>query len=300
MPPPPTGAAAQPARGDAKSALEQHVSVRLLCPLSGCIMEEPVLTPCGNTYDRPQILARLQREAVDPQSGEWLDASMLYPNRSLRDELIRQLERLASQGESSPHLAGLATRKLQRVQSNCGEFLSSTRSPSKPSTGLEDMVQQCAVAALWSGQLAWEQVLTFTTSFGGILALAVDIRNSLKKASVRPPPLLHNFLQLTLRPGRTLPPQWRWRERAAVWLLRVFVLLPISIVPLTIAAGCCLSSVSFLRCCYDRWKHEPVTHSMAFRSTLRCLACATVAGSIGLYARLYADRRWPSAAQIGL
>ncbi|RHY66471.1 hypothetical protein DYB30_005910, partial [Aphanomyces astaci] len=55
-----------------------------LCPIGMDIMEDPVTTPNGVSYDRKWIEAHVARSQIDPLTRESLRASQLRPNVSLR------------------------------------------------------------------------------------------------------------------------------------------------------------------------------------------------------------------------
>ena len=57
------------------------------CPISGEIMEDPVITPSGITYDRKSIERWLQNKSVDPISKRPLRPNQLIPNRALKDSI---------------------------------------------------------------------------------------------------------------------------------------------------------------------------------------------------------------------
>ncbi|CAE8582983.1 unnamed protein product, partial [Polarella glacialis] len=76
--------------------LEDHLSQHLVCPISHRVMDLPVISPSGHSYERASILEWLARRPVDPLSLMPLAPSSLYANRALQEEIVEQLERLAS------------------------------------------------------------------------------------------------------------------------------------------------------------------------------------------------------------
>ena len=58
------------------------------CPISGEIMEDPVITPSGITYDRKSIERWLLNKGVDPISKRPLRRDQLIPNRALKDSIL--------------------------------------------------------------------------------------------------------------------------------------------------------------------------------------------------------------------
>ena len=63
------------------------------CPITGSMMQDPVVDPEGNTYERRAIEAWLERSQTSPITRTSLTASMLNSNRALRDaiESFRQM-----------------------------------------------------------------------------------------------------------------------------------------------------------------------------------------------------------------
>ena len=55
-----------------------------MCPISLEIMEDPVVTPTGQTYDRQYIYEWLDISPTDPLTREPLTKDQLYPVHSLK------------------------------------------------------------------------------------------------------------------------------------------------------------------------------------------------------------------------
>jgi hypothetical protein len=55
-----------------------------ICPISQCMMIDPVITVNGTTYERKFIEEWLQHHDTDPLTNEKLPSKMLITNRSLR------------------------------------------------------------------------------------------------------------------------------------------------------------------------------------------------------------------------
>jgi uncharacterized protein YegL len=55
----------------------------ITCPITGCVMTEPVCTPSGHTYERSAIKEWLQRNPVSPQSRRSLRVEDLQNNTSI-------------------------------------------------------------------------------------------------------------------------------------------------------------------------------------------------------------------------
>jgi hypothetical protein len=81
-----------------------------MCPISMKIMEDPVVDPDGNTYERTAIESWLQRSSTSPITRAHLTASMLHPNRALRDA-IESFHQMT--GDAAATRAGQATTPPQ-------------------------------------------------------------------------------------------------------------------------------------------------------------------------------------------
>ena len=57
------------------------------CPISGALMEDPVVDPEGNTFDRAGIVHWLTRNSTSPITRSRLTVDMLKPNRALADSI---------------------------------------------------------------------------------------------------------------------------------------------------------------------------------------------------------------------
>lgn len=55
-----------------------------LCPITGCIMRQPAMTPDGVTYDYDAIAEWLQNKTTDPSTCQPLALHDLCPNRTVR------------------------------------------------------------------------------------------------------------------------------------------------------------------------------------------------------------------------
>jgi hypothetical protein len=58
-----------------------------LCPISCDIMEEPVTTLAGNTYEKTHIMAWFRTHQTDPLTNTKLSSKRLVPNNSLRSQI---------------------------------------------------------------------------------------------------------------------------------------------------------------------------------------------------------------------
>jgi len=55
-----------------------------LCPITGCLMRQPAMTPDGVTYDYDAIVEWLQSKSTDPSTNQPLAIHDLCPNRTVR------------------------------------------------------------------------------------------------------------------------------------------------------------------------------------------------------------------------
>ena len=55
-----------------------------LCPITGCIMRQPAMTPEGVTYDYDALTEWLSSKQTDPSTNLPLSAEQLCPNRTVR------------------------------------------------------------------------------------------------------------------------------------------------------------------------------------------------------------------------
>merc|ERR1712166_445086 len=63
---------------------EQEQSQMVFCPITGCLMEDPVVTSDGYTYERSAISAWLKKSNRSPMTNMPLTNKALVPNMALR------------------------------------------------------------------------------------------------------------------------------------------------------------------------------------------------------------------------
>jgi len=63
---------------------EEEVPEYFLCPITGCIMRQPAMTPEGVTYDYDAIVEWLNAKETDPSTNLPLTVDQLFPNRTVR------------------------------------------------------------------------------------------------------------------------------------------------------------------------------------------------------------------------
>eukprot|EP00877_Chromochloris_zofingiensis_P008484 jgi/Chrzof1/388/Cz01g14020.t1 len=62
-----------------------------LCPIGLDLITDPVVTPCGVTYNRPCIQQWIHRYGQDPGTNAPLTVGQLYPNLAMRDRIQKWL-----------------------------------------------------------------------------------------------------------------------------------------------------------------------------------------------------------------
>lgn len=280
--------------------LEDHLSIHLSCPISHRIMDIPMITPSGHSYDFRAITEWLARRRVDPLTLAPLQPGELYPNRVLKDEIIEQLLKLSKTAEDNGEYE-LSDAARARVTHIRGLAIPPLQGDGKRTTRIQKVLDRCAIYAVWCGLLAWEQMLVFTTSFGAILCLLLDARNSLrmrvgtmlnKSASSPHPPLLAAFLKYAFF-STPAPGHWSWHGRAALAALRGMLVLSVAPMCLTFALGGALSvahfsakvsevrAVEFERAGQNRW----------FLRLLQVCSAVTGMSSFVLFLRLCLDQK---------
>lgn len=55
-----------------------------LCPITGCLMRQPAMTPDGVTYEYDAIAEWLLQKNTDPSTNQELNIGQLCPNRTVR------------------------------------------------------------------------------------------------------------------------------------------------------------------------------------------------------------------------
>ena len=65
-----------------------------VCPINQTIMEDPVITPYGTTYERSAILNWLKKNNTDPLTKKRLTKDMLITNYALRSAIQEYKETL--------------------------------------------------------------------------------------------------------------------------------------------------------------------------------------------------------------
>ncbi len=73
-----------------------------LCPISKEVMEDPVLTPGGDTYERANITAWLNQHHTSPMTRQRVEVNQLIPKRALRDASVASSDSIAIPDQPKP------------------------------------------------------------------------------------------------------------------------------------------------------------------------------------------------------
>jgi hypothetical protein len=63
-----------------------------VCPITQELMVDPVVIADGHTYERSAIETWMQRKAASPMTGASLDCNMIFPNHTLRRQILEWRE----------------------------------------------------------------------------------------------------------------------------------------------------------------------------------------------------------------
>lgn len=63
---------------------DDRIPEYFLCPITGCLMRQPAMTPDGVTYDYDAIVEWLNNKQTDPSTNQPLSVDQLCPNRTVR------------------------------------------------------------------------------------------------------------------------------------------------------------------------------------------------------------------------
>jgi len=281
--------------------LEDHVSPHLVCPISHRIMELPVISPSGNTYECTPLLEWLRRRSVDPLNMKPVSACSLYPNRALHSEVLEQLRGVADKADASgdARLAEAARAKLEAVRNAQAPPILGEASRSQAGA-LERLAGLSARRAAWWWLLLREQVLVFATSFGALLCLAFDAaqltKGLLGQSRVQDearPQMLSTFFRLAGSPMLQLPKHWQRFDRLSLVVLRCALALPAGSLLATVALGGLASLGRFAQRCSEvrDVELERAAHSRLFVWGLNICSGITGLTSFALFVRVYSDWR---------
>mmetsp|Transcript_117833 Transcript_117833/g.293882 ORF Transcript_117833/g.293882 Transcript_117833/m.293882 type:complete len:312 (+) Transcript_117833:102-1037(+) len=292
-------------------SLEEHLPQHLLCPISHCIMDQPVVAPSGHTYDRAVIAEWLARRPVDPLSNAPLSPLSLYPNRALQEDIIERLDRLAENaiatGEAA--LAEAARAKMSAVRAamaTAGSHAGQHGESATEAGRLDRWVGRCACLAVWCGEFVREQALVFTTSLGALLCLALDLRSGAATGRVvavtaaegagapaRPMHLLSTFMRMAVCPTLAPPKHWMALGRLTLVTLRCMLLVPMVPACIALSLGSVLSLARFAQRFVEvrAIELERAAQNRWWIRTRDLGSAVTGFASFGLFLRLYVDWR---------
>ena len=83
------------AAGPSQASEAAEVPDDFICPITAEIMNDPVSTSDGFTYERVAITEWLRTKDTSPKTGAKLESKTLYPNHSLRS-MIRAFNEAGS------------------------------------------------------------------------------------------------------------------------------------------------------------------------------------------------------------
>jgi len=70
-----------------KPVLHEEIPEHFCCPITLSLMNDPVISPSGHSYEREAILEHLGKHKTDPLTNEPISIGDLRPNRGLRDAI---------------------------------------------------------------------------------------------------------------------------------------------------------------------------------------------------------------------
>lgn len=73
-----------------------------VCPIGLAVMEDPVVTPAGHSYERSAIQRALAHSSRDPFTGEELQLTQLLPNRALREVIEHWAREVLARAQGTP------------------------------------------------------------------------------------------------------------------------------------------------------------------------------------------------------
>jgi len=67
----------------------------LICPISGFIMKNPVITGSGHTYDKDSIIQWFQNKNTDPLTNQIVNTKLLIPNYNLKSSINAFIDKVS-------------------------------------------------------------------------------------------------------------------------------------------------------------------------------------------------------------
>jgi hypothetical protein len=77
--------------------IEKEIPEEYMCPISGEMMKDPVMTKNGHNYERKEIEEWIEKSGTDPQDRSELRKSDLRPNRQLKEAIERHKKEVKEQ-----------------------------------------------------------------------------------------------------------------------------------------------------------------------------------------------------------
>jgi hypothetical protein len=109
---------------------DQRMPQSFLCPITGEAMQDPVMDPEGNSYERTAIEEWLEKSQTSPVTRTFLAASSLMPNRALKDAI--QGYQVSQKAGAKDTNSAAATAKMAELK-----FSEGTSAVESPRDGLE-------------------------------------------------------------------------------------------------------------------------------------------------------------------
>jgi len=286
-------------------SLEDHLPAAFRCPISHCIMEQPVVVPSGHSYDREALTAWLAHRPVDPLSGAPLSPASLYPNRALREQAIEELERLCATAteQRKSALSRAASEKLQALRTASAASALASCGDAPDACRLDRLAGRCASCATWFIEFAREQLMVFLTSFGAIMCLYLDVRSAKLRRPLGheqgpppPPGTLLKFFFGTLHPLVPMPKHWGAMARIALAALRTVILGPLVPGSALLSLGCILSVARFWQRFFEarNVELERAAQTRWWAMARDCGSALTCLASLGLFLQLHTDSNMAS------
>ena len=96
----------RPDGASAPIAAQPDPPEELICPITACLMEDPVITTDGFTYERVAIAQWLETQDTSPLTGEPLPSKALLPNHLARASCQRYREEVCNANAAAALVQG--------------------------------------------------------------------------------------------------------------------------------------------------------------------------------------------------
>jgi hypothetical protein len=72
------------------------------CPITLCIMKDPVVLSDGHSYERKDLEKWLEKNSTSPKTNEKLVVKTFFPNHALAMLISKYLEKISDEPKSAP------------------------------------------------------------------------------------------------------------------------------------------------------------------------------------------------------